>query len=201
MLEEHKHFWLLRYEDSQVEDEVFTDETIAKQRYDQAAMSWNVTLFSECRRATGRPAAEPGASPLRTMRAMIPCRTCNGKGDIERDCTLCGDSTYDHFCNDIMMRCPACHGRKQVEAEVYLFNVPSPGKPSLSIKPRAVDFVVTALLKELKRYESETRVSLPKDLSADALTSIENLCKIPGVWSEVDSLGCLTLRVEFGGEA
>lgn len=30
---------------------------------------------------------------------------CNGTGFYEKPCTLCGDSTYEHNCNDEMRRC------------------------------------------------------------------------------------------------
>jgi hypothetical protein len=40
---------------------------------------------------------------------MKKCR-CRGKGVYTRDCTLCGDSTFDHVCNDEERPCtdPAC---------------------------------------------------------------------------------------------
>lgn len=38
------------------------------------------------------------------------CATCKGKGGREKPCTLCGDSTYDHNCNDEWIRCPDCKG-------------------------------------------------------------------------------------------
>lgn len=30
---------------------------------------------------------------------------CKGTGKWEMSCTLCGDSTYDHYCNDKLVDC------------------------------------------------------------------------------------------------
>ena len=38
------------------------------------------------------------------------CSRCMGRGKIEFSCTLCGDSTYDHICNDYDETCPDCDG-------------------------------------------------------------------------------------------
>lgn len=38
------------------------------------------------------------------------CRGCNGKGSYMSDCSFCGDSTYDHECDDERVKCGMCNG-------------------------------------------------------------------------------------------
>lgn len=38
------------------------------------------------------------------------CPVCSGKGTVNTGCSLCGDSTYDHWCNDRDVPCSACNG-------------------------------------------------------------------------------------------
>jgi hypothetical protein len=33
---------------------------------------------------------------------------CRGRGSYMTDCTLCGDSTFDHYCNDKKVECTDC---------------------------------------------------------------------------------------------
>lgn len=44
------------------------------------------------------------------LRAVVKQCHCRGTGVYTRDCTLCGDSTYDHMCNDEERPCelPSC---------------------------------------------------------------------------------------------
>lgn len=45
-----------------------------------------------------------------TQRRAYGCRRCNGTGRVEIGCSLCGDSTYDHACNDHSQVCAECNG-------------------------------------------------------------------------------------------
>lgn len=47
---DQEQFWLIRYEDADIPDEVFTDEVAARSRSNQVALSWNHTLFVEVER-------------------------------------------------------------------------------------------------------------------------------------------------------
>lgn len=42
------------------------------------------------------------------------CPKCKGEGTINVDCDdpQCGDSTWDHNCNEGVEACPACNGTK-----------------------------------------------------------------------------------------
>lgn len=44
------------------------------------------------------------------IRATHRCRKCMGTGRVEHGCSLCGDSTYDHDCNDWSETCGKCSG-------------------------------------------------------------------------------------------
>lgn len=44
------------------------------------------------------------------IRATHRCRKCMGTGRVEHGCSLCGDSTYDHDCNDWSETCDKCSG-------------------------------------------------------------------------------------------
>jgi len=48
-------------------------------------------------------AGEMGVRPIEGDR-------CLGRGMIEYGCTMCGDSTYDHYCNDRTETCVDCAG-------------------------------------------------------------------------------------------
>lgn len=54
------------------------------------------------------------APAIQAMASAIPgfltCERCKGSGMVERDCSLCGDSTFDHECNDGPAPCPRCNG-------------------------------------------------------------------------------------------
>ncbi len=45
-----------------------------------------------------------------TEEIAIACSRCNGRKIINLPCSLCGDSTYDHNCNDEDIQCPECKG-------------------------------------------------------------------------------------------
>ncbi len=47
------------------------------------------------------------------------CEHCGGRGMVYRECTLCGDSTYDHNCNDRHVNCEPCEstGRSPIARE------------------------------------------------------------------------------------
>lgn len=51
---------------------------------------------------------------IEAMAGAIPgflaCERCKGSGTVDRDCSLCGDSTFDHECNDGPAPCPRCRG-------------------------------------------------------------------------------------------
>lgn len=40
--------------------------------------------------------------------SILQCAKCHGKGIYWTDCTLCGDSTFDHMCNDEERECKHC---------------------------------------------------------------------------------------------
>ena len=39
------------------------------------------------------------------LREMVKECSCRGTGTRYKACTLCGDSTYDHYCNDTEVQC------------------------------------------------------------------------------------------------
>lgn len=41
----------------------------------------------------------------------VKCHVCGGKGTLHRSCSLCGDSTYDHVCDDYDRPCTHCDGK------------------------------------------------------------------------------------------
>ncbi len=43
----------------------------------------------------------------------VKCSACAGLGVRSTACTLCGDSTYDHVCNDHDVTCAMCNGARQ----------------------------------------------------------------------------------------
>lgn len=45
---------------------------------------------------------------LAALRSKPFCPSCRGRGAWETNCTLCGDSTYDHVCNDKTVSCKDC---------------------------------------------------------------------------------------------
>lgn len=49
-----------------------------------------------------------------TLRGLVEtlgkCRRCGGMGTVVIPCSFCGDSTYDHECNDEMAPCDVCDG-------------------------------------------------------------------------------------------
>lgn len=54
---------------------------------------------------------DPQTAALRAALEKISgCATCKGSGHYWIDCSLCGDSTYDHYCNDKKITCKACEG-------------------------------------------------------------------------------------------
>lgn len=53
------------------------------------------------------------------------CLRCRGKGTIEIDCSYCGDSTYDHYCNDRTETCDDCKGVGLVPAvKAFIDTIP-----------------------------------------------------------------------------
>lgn len=40
-----------------------------------------------------------------TLRQAVASCQCRGTGKWTTSCTLCGDSTYDHYCNDEVVEC------------------------------------------------------------------------------------------------
>lgn len=48
--------------------------------------------------------AERDARDVALRAAVASCK-CRGTGQVQRWCTLCGDSTFDHDCNDRMEDC------------------------------------------------------------------------------------------------
>lgn len=58
---------------------------------------------------------------IAALRKTISFCSCRGTGKCEVGCTLCGDSTYDHYCNDHKVPCEntACiHARKVLKMEM-----------------------------------------------------------------------------------
>lgn len=54
---------------------------------------------------------EPAIEAMaRAIPGFLTCERCNGSGTVARDCALCGDSTFDHECNDGPAPCPRCNG-------------------------------------------------------------------------------------------
>lgn len=49
---------------------------------------------------------------LAALKKHGSCSHCSGSGTIHTECTLCGDSTYDHYCNDVDVECPVCNGER-----------------------------------------------------------------------------------------
>jgi len=60
------------------------------------------------RHQINRPAEEVIAELLAAVLIFGQCRLCKGSGVYEMGCTLCGDSTYDHYCNDKSVPCDRC---------------------------------------------------------------------------------------------
>jgi hypothetical protein len=56
---------------------------------------------------------KPDAAELKRRIAELvnsaPCRACSGNGFRDKQCTFCGDSTYDHVCNDERVGCRQCN--------------------------------------------------------------------------------------------
>lgn len=48
----------------------------------------------------------------------VLARHCNGK--VEVPCAFCGDSTYDHYCNDRTEPCPYCATYASTDASTWL---------------------------------------------------------------------------------
>lgn len=58
-----------------------------------------------------RTICEPAVEALAAaVPGFLTCERCGGSGTVDRDCSLCGDSTYDHECNDGPAPCPRCRG-------------------------------------------------------------------------------------------
>ena len=71
----------------------------------------------EKRLAPGRELATLRAqldAAVALLRQTIRLCECGGTGQWERSCTYCGDSTYDHNCNDEMRECTSaiCHNAR-----------------------------------------------------------------------------------------
>lgn len=49
--------------------------------------------------------------------AAFRCSRCKGDGEVYRGCSYCGDSTYDHECNDRVEPCSRCDARGWVVPE------------------------------------------------------------------------------------
>lgn len=63
-------------------------------------------VFCESVQSAERRAEEAEARVL----AATVCHACRGKGTITKDCRFCGDSTYDHTCDDGEVQCYDCKG-------------------------------------------------------------------------------------------
>ena len=70
----------------------------ARRRYTEDERGWNLILSGAVRRGRILLPKPP------------PCKGCGGNGGREKPCSLCGDSTYDHLCNDEWIACPDCAG-------------------------------------------------------------------------------------------
>lgn len=44
------------------------------------------------------------------LNASLQCERCNGTGKVEKACSMCCDSTYDHVCDDGEVDCWNCKG-------------------------------------------------------------------------------------------
>lgn len=51
-----------------------------------------------------RSFAPPAAAPA----FRVVCARCHGRKTIETSCSMCGDSTFDHECDDTSVPCPEC---------------------------------------------------------------------------------------------
>jgi len=61
----------------------------------------------------GNAALILAAPDLLAALQQVKCPACNGKGTRHKYCSLCGDSTFDHECNDGDVPCDACDGTGQ----------------------------------------------------------------------------------------
>lgn len=50
------------------------------------------------------------ASPPKQESICVDCPKCKGKGTYDTSCSYCGDSTFDHECNDTTYACKSCNG-------------------------------------------------------------------------------------------
>lgn len=47
---------------------------------------------------------------LEALKTCGQCPRCKGNGSYDKACSLCGDSTYDHLCDDHTVDCADCAG-------------------------------------------------------------------------------------------
>ena len=70
------------------------------------------------------------------LRKCGQCPRCHGKGTTYQACTLCGDSTYDHYCNGGHVPCGYCKETGvQPEARAALAETEAPPTPTPTPNP------------------------------------------------------------------
>jgi len=58
------------------------------------------------------------------VKAKIPCVHCKGKGTYNTGCSMCHDSTWDHYCDDEDLPCTSCNGTGYTIGEVETVEEP-----------------------------------------------------------------------------
>lgn len=86
------------------------------------ALSTAQSILLEMSAGTGLVTIANEAANAQTLVVLLQehakCSACDGKGKRQTDCTLCGDSTFDHNCNDEVRQCWKCKGLGYPEAVV-----------------------------------------------------------------------------------
>lgn len=86
-------------------------EALHSERAVRGAMMGELTAGT-CSKGTRRVLtldAATGAAQMATLReAAAECPDCGGRGEVDAPCRWCGDSTFDHECEDRRVECSKC---------------------------------------------------------------------------------------------
>ena len=109
-------------------------------------------------------AAERAAATAAAVGAMCAtCPTCRGTGQRTTSCSLCGDSTFDHECNDRDVPCERCAKIRALSPEGWV----GVRRDTLA------DLRVLAEVVLRVRDEGGTRYSPTDDFVADLRAALE----------------------------